>query len=166
MTTFEPSSNNSVKPGLVQAIAILTLINGIFNILWGAGVILGLTLGIVTLCLAPLGFLPLILGIFEIIYAAKLLANPPQPAQPSQTIAILEICCILVGNLISLIVGILALVFYGDPQVKAYFAGINGQPVAATIPVTPVQAETAPVVLPVEPIEAEKPKRRTRKSGS
>jgi hypothetical protein len=117
------------KPGTVQAIAIMTLINGILNILWGFGVtgsiVLG-TLGFGLLC-SPVTILPLILGIFEIIYAAKLLANPPQPARPSQAIAIMEICCILVGNVISLVVGILALVFYNDAAVKAYFAKINGQ---------------------------------------
>jgi hypothetical protein len=81
----------------------------------------------VTFCLVPIGLLPLILGIFEILYAVKLLADPPRPVQPSQTIAILEICCILFGNIISLVVGILALVFYNDPDVKAYFERINGQ---------------------------------------
>jgi|YNPNPStandDraft_1061719.scaffolds.fasta_scaffold225770_1 hypothetical protein len=115
------------RPGLVQAIAIMTLVNGILNILWGSGATLGMTLGIVTICLVPVTILPFILGIFEILYAVKLMANPPQPVQPSQTIAVLEICCILAGNVISLVVGILALVFYNDPAVKSYFAAINGQ---------------------------------------
>jgi len=115
------------KPGMVQAIAIMTLINGILNILAGlsvtTAVVLG-TLGFGLLC-APVTILPSILGIFEVIYAANLLANPPKALQPSQTIAILEIACIIVGNVISLVVGILALVFYNDEEVKAYFAQIN-----------------------------------------
>lgn len=124
------------KPGTVQAIAIMTLINGILNILWGGAATLGMLAGVFTICLTPFTILPFVLGIFEIIYAAKLMYNPPQPVQPSQTIAILEICCILVGNVISLVVGILALVFYNDPQVKAYFARINGQePVPPAAPV-------------------------------
>ena len=122
-----PASPMTGKPGMVQAIAVMTLINGILNILWGLGitgsVVVG-TLGFGLLC-SPVTILPLILGIFEIIYATKLLANPPQPIQPSQAIAIMEICCILVGNVISLVVGILALVFYNDATVKAYFARIN-----------------------------------------
>jgi hypothetical protein len=115
------------KPGMVQAISIMTLINGILNILAALGVtasiVLG-TIGIGIIC-APITILPAVLGIFEILYATKLLANPPRPVQPSQTIAILEICCIIIGNVISLVVGILALVFYGDPTVKEYFARIN-----------------------------------------
>jgi hypothetical protein len=117
------------KPSTVQAIAIMTLVNGILNILWGLGMTGSIavgTLGIGLLC-SPVTILPLILGIFEIIYAAKLLANPPQPVQPSQAIAIMEICCILVGNAISLVVGILALVFYNDATVKAFFAKLNSQ---------------------------------------
>jgi len=117
----------SAKPGQVQAIAIMTLVNGILNVLWGGTATLAMVPGVVTLCLTPLTILPLVLGIFEIIYAAKLLANPPQAVQPSQTLAILEICCILVGNVVSLVVGILALVFYSDPAVKAFFAKLNAQ---------------------------------------
>ncbi len=115
----------SEKPGQVQAIAIMTLINGILNILIGAGATLAMIPGVVTICLTIFTILPLVLGIFEVIYAAKLLGN--QPAQPSQAIAILEICCILIGNVVSLVVGILALVFYSDPTVRAYFAKLNAQ---------------------------------------
>jgi hypothetical protein len=114
---------------MVQAIAVMTLVNGILNILWGlgltSGVVLG-TLGIGLLC-APVTILPLILGIFEILYAVKILPNPIQRVQPNQTIAILEICMVLFGDFISLIVGILALVFYSDANVKGYFARINSQ---------------------------------------
>ena len=74
---------------------------------------------------APVTVLPEILGVFEVLYAIKLLANPPVPVQFSQTIAILEICCILFGNVIALVVGILALVFYSDAQVRGYFETIN-----------------------------------------
>jgi hypothetical protein len=73
----------------------------------------------------PFTVLPAILGTFEILYAVKLLANPPQPVRPSQAIAVLEICAILAGNVVSVVVGIVALVFYGDLSVKTYFARIN-----------------------------------------
>lgn len=152
MTTYENHPGNLQKPGMVQAIAIMTLVNGILNILWGGGAAIGFTAGIVTICLVPFALLPILLGIFEIIYAAKLLAEPPQPVQPAQTIAIMEICCILFANVISLIVGILALVFYNDPTVKAYFATLNGYPAPAVAPAEPVQ----PVVT-VEPQQPSQP---------
>lgn len=115
------------KPGMVTALGVLTLVSGIINILTGLGLTGGLvlgTLGLGLLC-APVTVLPAILGVFEVLYAIKLLANPPVPVQFSQTIAILEICCILFGNVIALVVGILALVFYSDAQVRSYFEAIN-----------------------------------------
>jgi hypothetical protein len=126
MTTATPSVQ---KPGMVTALTIMTLINGILNILYALGftaaIVLG-TFGIGLLC-APLTILPAILGIFEILYAVKLLSNPPQPVKPSQTLAVLEIVCIITGNVISMVVGILALVFYNDTSVKDYFARINSE---------------------------------------
>jgi hypothetical protein len=117
------------KPGMFTGLAIATLISGILNILYGltltGAVVIG-TIGIGLLC-APVTILPSILGIFEILYAVKLLANPPQSVQPSQAIAIMEICCILLGGVIPAGVGIFALVAYSDASVKQYFTRINGQ---------------------------------------
>ena len=115
------------KPGKVMTIAILTLISGISNIIaaliWTGLIVVG-TLGIGLLC-APVTILPLVLGIFEIIYAVKLMSNPPKPVQPAKVIAILEIVAILSANIFSLVTGILALVFYNDQEVQDYFTQIN-----------------------------------------
>ncbi|MCH7663760.1 MAG: hypothetical protein IH859_07820 [Chloroflexi bacterium] len=115
------------KPGMVTALSILTLISGIGNILWGLSltfsIIVG-TLGLGIIC-APITILPVVLGIFEIIYGAKLMANPPNPIQPSKTLAILEIVAVIFFNFFSVVVGILALVFYNDQEVMAYFEEIN-----------------------------------------
>jgi hypothetical protein len=130
------------KPGMVTAIGVMTLVNGILNIMYAAIVTLSIvigTLGIGLVC-APLTILPGILGIFEIIYASQILSYPPRRVQPSQVIAILEICCIVVGDVTSMVVGILALVFYNDPAVKAYFARLN-----------------APLPAPVQPAAGESP---------
>ena len=134
-----PYSPYGDTPGLVKTIAVMTLINGIVNIFWGLIATASVTASIILICLAPLAILPTILGVFEIIYAAKLLATPPHPVQPSTTIAILEILCILTFNVFSMIVGILALVFYNDPQVKEYFARLNGVP----YPVVPESQSTS-----------------------
>ncbi|HLB64056.1 MAG TPA: hypothetical protein VJJ46_04395 [Anaerolineales bacterium] len=123
------------KPGMVTAVAVMTLVNGILNILWGFLITLGAVLGSLgwgCLC-APLTILPAVLGVFEIVYAAQLLSAPPRRVGPSQVLAIFEICMILAANPISLIVGILALVFYNDPLVRAYFAAINA-PRANAVP--------------------------------
>jgi hypothetical protein len=116
------------RPGMVTAIGVLTLISGIVNILAGLGLGGGLAVSVVLLCVAPVGALPIVLGVFEILYALKLLSDPPQPVQPNQTIAILEIVCFLFGNAVAGITGVLALVFYSDANVKAYFARLAKLP--------------------------------------
>src|SRR5215208_7647217 len=129
------------KPTLVNVIAWMTLASGIINLFWGLIALLSLWWTVICI---PFTILPTILGIFEIIYAAKLLSNPPQAVQPSTTIAILEIICILVGNIFSVVVGILALVFYNDLTVREYFARLNGALIADT-PLPPA----APILDPV-----------------
>lgn len=118
--SYPPASN---KPGKVQAIAIMTLINGILNIFYALGVTATIvfgTLGIGLLC-APITILPAILGVFEIICGSNLLSNSPQGIKSIQTIAILEIICIISGNVLSAVIGILNLVFASDSEVKNYY---------------------------------------------
>jgi hypothetical protein len=148
--TYHPSGES---PGLVKTIAVLTLINGIVNIFWGLIATVSVTASIILICLAPFAILPTILGIFEIIYAIKLLSDPPQPVQPSTTIAILEILCVLTFNVFSMIVGILALVFYNDPQVKKYFADLNGIPYPIAPEVVPVPPAAPAIPEPKVPQE-------------
>jgi hypothetical protein len=151
---MEPQFANQQKPTLVNVIAWMTLASGIVNLFWGIIASLTALATIVGIVCIPFTILPTILGIFEIIYAAKLLSTPPQPVLPSTNIAILEILTILVGNVFSMVVGILALVFYNDLVVKDYFARLNGMPVSATpvIPVEPDHDRSAAVIS--EPAEA------------
>jgi hypothetical protein len=142
---------NLQKPTLVNVIAWMTLASGIVNLFWGLGLALTVLMTIVGIVCIPFAILPTVLGIFEIIYAAKLLSNPPQAVQPATNIAILEIVCILAGNIFAVVVGILALVFYNDITVREYFARLNGTLAAdaSLVPVTPVEPVAA--VMPGEP---------------
>ena len=159
-TTYSPYEDS---PGLVKTIGIITLISGIVNIFWGLVATAIVVPTIILACLAIFTILPTILGVFEIIYALKLLNNPPQPVQPSNTIAILEILTVLTGNVFSMIAGILSLVFYNDLQVKEYFANLNGipYPVAPQAPAPPAPPTSPkPASAPTEEtpeIEAEAP---------
>jgi hypothetical protein len=140
---------NQQKPTLVNVIAWMTLASGIVNLFWGLGLSLTVLLSIVGIICVPLTILPTVLGIFEVIYAAKLLSNPPQAVQPSTNLAVLEIVCILAGNIFSVVVGILALIFYNDLTVRDYFARLNGTPT----PIVPVPT-TGPQPAPVAPEES------------
>lgn len=120
--------NLAGKPDRLTAVIILTLISGgvnIFTALAGTTALVMGTLGIGLICCAPLTLLPGVLGVFEVLYAFKLMSYPPRPVWPNQTLAALEICCIVFGNIIALITGILALIFYNEPDVRAYFQRIN-----------------------------------------
>jgi hypothetical protein len=115
------------KPDRLSTLAVMTLVSGILNLAWSALVFLGAAVfGIGTfligcICL-PLGFYPLLLGILEIIYAAKLLRNPvASELKPAYYIAVMEIIDALFGNVISLIVGVAALILYNDPAIRRFF---------------------------------------------
>lgn len=155
---------NTQKPTLFQVIAWMTLVSGVVNLFWGfaaSGTALATIVGV--FCL-PLTVLPAILGVFELIYAAKMFSEPPQVFRPSTNLAVLEIASVLSGNVFSMAVGILALVFYNDQVVKDYFAYLNGtQPPQSSPPPT-----SLPDPEPAEPSEEpevtpSKPKRSPRK---
>jgi hypothetical protein len=137
------TSYSNQKPGLLTAIAVMTLTSGIINLFWGfvaSATVLGTIIGVVCL---PITILPTILGVFEIIYAAKLLSNQPQPVQPSPSMAIFQISTFIYGNVFSMVAGILNLIFFNDLTVKEYFRTLNGVPVYSVAPVLPASSEPA-----------------------
>ena len=162
--------NTEQRPGLVTAIAFMTLASGIINLFWGfvaSATVLSSFFGIICL---PITILPTILGAFEIVYAAKLLSAQPQPVQPSTSIAIFEILTAFFLNVFSLVVGVIVLVFYNDVIVKDYFARLNTTHKMDTAPTAESTPEPLPEITPEAPTDSEpeiltppeKPK-RTRK---
>ena len=147
--------NVEQKPTLFNVIAVLTMLSGIVNLFWGfvaSATALGTIVGVVCL---PITILPTILGVFEIIYAAKMLSAQPQPVQPSQPLAVFQITTFIYGNVFSAVVGILNLIFFNDTTVKEYFAKINGAQIIPPAPVSTPEpvVESAPVESPVEVID-------------
>jgi hypothetical protein len=118
------------KPGKVQAIAIMALVDGILNVLWGLFLLLifgiPLALTLVGLCVVPFLAYPLVVGVMGIIYGSKMLQERPAGAQPNKVLAIMQIVNILLGNVVSLVVGIISLVFYNEDEVQAYYRSLNG----------------------------------------
>lgn len=150
--------NMEQKPALYNVIAITTLLSGIVNLFWGfvaSATALGTIVGVVCL---PVAILPTILGVFEIIYAAKLLSAQPQPAQPAPTLAAFQIATFIYGNVFSAVVGILNLIFFNDLAVKEYFAKLNRAeapaPQPAVEPIPPAPAPQ-PAIEPIPPAPEE-----------
>jgi len=68
--------------------------------------------------------------------------------RPATNLAVLEIVCVLTGNVFSMIVGIISLIFYNDPAVKNFFARLNGDVPPASPQIPPVAAAPADEPIP------------------
>jgi hypothetical protein len=119
------SKSKIERPSNVNAIGTMTIISGALNLVGGLGVSFTLGITLFGLICLPITLFPAVVGVFEIMYGVKLLHNPPQPVQPSKTIAILEIVMFLYLNVVSGVIGILALTMYTDPEVEKYFQSVN-----------------------------------------
>jgi hypothetical protein len=113
------------KPAKLQTMAVLVLINGVLNIVWGGILALLGVLSLIGILCAPILLLPMVLGVFELIYALKLLADPPRVTKLSQAIAILEICNFLFLNIFSVVVGVISLIFMNEDEIKDYFGSLG-----------------------------------------
>lgn len=118
------------KPAKLKTVGILTLIDGILNIIWGSLALLSVFAFNFYGCIQ--GPLCITLGIFEVIIGPKLMAEPVQVKKPPTALAICQIVNIINVNLLGLIlfpvvVGIMSLVSFSDPEVKRYFEAHKNQ---------------------------------------
>lgn len=113
------------KPGYVQAIAIMCLVDGILSILFGVVAALILVCGVITVCCVPIALYSVVLGILEIVYAAQVLPDPIRATRPATYLAVMQIINIINWDPIALTIGILSLVFYNDPKVMEYFRAVE-----------------------------------------
>ena len=86
-----PEPISPQKPGYVQAIAIMCLVDGILNIVLGGGLSVILFCGIFTACCCPIGLYSIVLGILEIVYATQILPDPIRADRPAKYIAVMQI---------------------------------------------------------------------------
>ena len=110
---------NYEKPGKVQAIALMTLLGGIWACLWS--LVLVLASGCVCF-FWPGTYYEIVQGILAIIKGAQLLGTNPRGVSPKTT-AILQIIAIVNLDMPNCILGILTLVFLEAPEVRRYFRG-------------------------------------------
>lgn len=110
------------KPAKLTAIAVMTLVGGIIATLIGFAEALGVIGSLCIACfLIPGSFISFFGGIFAIIQGALLLGqNPGRHLQRTRITASIQIACILAGDVINLILGILNHVFLSDETVVAY----------------------------------------------
>ena len=110
------------KPRKVRAIAAMTLIGGIIATIIGFTEALGITSTFCIGCfLIPGSFISFFGGIFAIIQGAFLFGkNPGNHLKRTRITASIQIACILAGDIVNLILGILNHVFLSDESVVEY----------------------------------------------
>jgi hypothetical protein len=99
----------------------MMLISGVFNVLTSIGIIIGLALSLVGLCVAPIWVLTLAGGIMEIVVGANAMQGRPGRLGLSTAVIglISAVCC---GNVLGIILEILAMVNLGKPEVVGWLA--------------------------------------------
>jgi hypothetical protein len=112
-------SASAELPGKLTAIAILQLVTGIIGLLIDVGFFL-LSFGLYLFLLIPC--FTIVVYILAIISGAKGLGANKRHGM-YRTVGILQLFCILGCDVLSLVSGILTLIFLSDPKVKAYLEG-------------------------------------------
>jgi uncharacterized membrane protein HdeD (DUF308 family) len=109
------------KPGNVLIIGILMLASGVLNILTGSGIAIAIIFGtfFVGLICLPVLLIPIGIGIYEVITGVNTISG--KPARNIRLVAGLEIASLLWANILSMVAGILVLVFYNDAETESYF---------------------------------------------
>jgi hypothetical protein len=111
-----PRRKKLVRPGQVQAVAIMMLVGGIL------GLLLMLTYLGVTFCFIlvwPGFYFELVVSIMCIVRAANMLGRDDQG--PPRTLSILMIIFIINGDVINCVLGIVCLVMLNAPEVVSYY---------------------------------------------
>jgi GYF domain 2 len=113
-----PRRKKLVRPGQVQAVAIMLLVGGILGVLTGL-TLLVIAAPTIVCCFWPGIYLELIWGILAIIRAANMLGRDDQG--PPRTLAILQIICIINADVINCVLGIVSIVMLNAPEVVSYY---------------------------------------------
>jgi hypothetical protein len=113
-----PRPRGEARPGKVQALAIMMLVGGIFSCVVAAVIAL-------TTCgfglLWPGTYLAIVTGILCIVKASALLGEGARHEGAPTAQAVMQIVCIINGDLVNLTLGIVELVMLNDPESRRYF---------------------------------------------
>src|SRR5262245_18760384 len=111
-----PRRKKLVRPGQIQAVAIMMLVGGII------GLLLVLSYLAATFCFIlvwPGFYFELVVSIMCIVRAANMLGRDDQG--PPKTLSILMIICIVNVDVINCVLGIVCLVMLNAPEVVSYY---------------------------------------------
>ena len=115
-----------IKPGKLQAVAIMTLVGGIIGVFVGLGY--GCYFSLLTLATFGFGAVLMILPLYALIFGIMAITKGSQMLGPNslpafksaKSVAIMQIINIICCDVLNLIMGIINLVFLNDPEVRDY----------------------------------------------
>lgn len=113
---FEIRTRRPRKPGNVTSVGVMLLVGGILGILTTIGLAIG-SFGVC--CLWPGLILELVWSILAIIRGSNIMNEDSQG--PPRTLLILQIICIINGDFVNCILGIVGLSMLNDPKVETYY---------------------------------------------
>ncbi len=99
----------------------MMLVSGAFNVMTSAGILIGLALSLIGLCVAPIWMLTLAGGVMEIVIGITIMQG--KPTRMGLSTSVVGLCCAVgCGNVLGMILEILAMVNLGKPEVGMWLA--------------------------------------------
>jgi GYF domain 2 len=111
-----PRRKAPVKPGQIQAIAIMMMVGGILGLL---SMLLAIPLSGFLCCAWPGTYFEVVVGVLLIVRAVNMFGRDDQG--PPRTLAILQIICIANGDIVNCVMGIVSIVMLNAPEVVSYY---------------------------------------------
>ncbi len=146
----------------------MMIISGAFNVMTSLGILIGLALSLIGLCVAPIWVVTLAGGVMEIVVGATIQSG--KPSRMGLSTAVVGLCCAVgCGNVLGMILEIIAMVNLGKPEVAGWLADPSRPalppPGGRPGPVPP-RRDQPPTPPPAErPRPADFPAERRRRAG-
>ncbi len=135
----------------------MMIVSGALNVVTSAGILIGLALSLIGLCVAPIWLVTLAGGVMEVVVGVTISQGKPSRMGLSASVVglVSSVCC---GNMVGMILEILAMVNLGKPEVGAWLAdpghaGVfpprGGRPQGIEGPVQPPVGPPGPADFPM-----------------
>jgi len=111
-----PGPRRDQKPGQVTAVAVMLLVGGILGLVTMFGVAVS---SLFVCCLWPGILFEIVWAIMAIVRASNMLGRDDQG--PPRGLAVMQIICVINGDFVNCVLGIVSLVLLNDPGVVSYY---------------------------------------------
>jgi len=124
---YRRRSPSKAKPGALTAVSVMLLVGGIISVLVSLGLIgyigfvgvLSMGMGFIC-CLWPGMYYQLVFGIMAIVRSSQMLGNRDVKGPP-KGLCIMQIICIVNGDVTNCVLGIVGLVLLGQDDVRRWY---------------------------------------------